>query len=322
MIKLSIIISVYNGQNFISNTIDSIINQLYCDFECIIVDDGSTDKTEAIINNYVLKNKNISYYYKENGGYVSARNFGYLKTSKESNFVHFMDADDILMPSFYSTLLKILDSDTNISAVCSNHLLIDEFGNIIGSSNYSPFVCPTRLGISKLKGEFFKIPFISIFCWAKIIEPMVVMRKSAYEKTARWDVRFGKGKGNIGDGVLLFGEMALQGEIWFLNDELYLYRRHRGQSTSDELLNLKARSKVISIWKEKCDLGILTKKELLFSILFLETRVTVVSLIGNLKHELRFKPMKFIETLFLIVWISIQSIPLLFFHKKTINRII
>lgn len=68
MTKLSTIISVYNGQNFISKTLDSIVNQVILDFECIIIDDGSTDNTKVIINDYVSKYKNISYYYKENGG--------------------------------------------------------------------------------------------------------------------------------------------------------------------------------------------------------------------------------------------------------------
>jgi glycosyltransferase involved in cell wall biosynthesis len=318
---LSIVISVFNGENYISKTLESIISQEFKEYECIIIDDGSIDSTKSIVSAFIEKYKNFRYYYKENGGYVSARNFGFSKVKSKSEFVHFMDADDILLPGFYSTLLQILDSNNTISAVCSNHLLIDELGNILGSSNYSPFVYPTRLWIKKLNKKFFKVPFISIFCWAKIIEPMVVMRKSAYEKTSGWDARFGKGKGNIGDGVILFGEMALQGEIWFLNEELYLYRKHLGQSTSDAYLNLKARSKAISIWKEKCDLGILTKKELLFSILFFETRVNIDSLLGNLKHELRFEPIKFIKTLFLIIWYMIKSFPLLFFRKKTINRI-
>ncbi len=318
---LSIIISVFNGEKYIQQTLDSIFSQDYLLFECIIVDDGSKDSTQVIVKQFKEKHKNIRYFYKENGGYVSARNFGFSQVNSKSDFVHFMDADDILMTNFYSSLINLLIRNPEISGVCSNHLLINEEGHHIGKSNYSPFVYPTRLWIKKLNKKFFKVPFISIFCWAKIIEPMVVMRKSAYEKTSGWDARFGKGKGNIGDGVILFGEMALQGEIWFLNEELYLYRKHLGQSTSDAHLNLKARSKVISIWKEKSDLGILTKKELLFSILFFETRVNIDSLFGNLKHELRFEQMKFIKTLFLIIWFTIKSFPLLFFRKKTINRI-
>jgi glycosyltransferase involved in cell wall biosynthesis len=318
---LSIIIPVYNGERYISKTLDSIICQDFNNFECIIIDDGSEDTTQLIVKQFIDKHKNIQYFYKENGGYVSARNFGFTKVDSKSEFVHFMDADDVLMKNFYSNLIPILIRNPTISGICSNHLLIDEKGQNIGKSNYSPFLIPTRFGIKSMELDLFKVPFVSIFCWAKIIEPMVVLRKSVYEKTLGWDERFGQGKGNIGDGVVLFGEIALEGEIWFLNKELYYYRKHPNQSTSDTILNKKAKEKVLYIWAERCKSGIITKKELRFSRLFFMTRAKMHILTGRIKHELRYSPLKFMGTIILVAWYYVKSTPLCFYNFKSLKRL-
>ena len=104
--EISIILSVYNGEKFIEKTLRSILNQRFINFECIIIDDGSTDNTKSIIHDIIEGKKNFTYFFKQNGGYVSARNFGYSKINNETKYIHFMDADDILAPNYYSTLIQ------------------------------------------------------------------------------------------------------------------------------------------------------------------------------------------------------------------------
>ena len=319
--ELSIIISVFNGEKFIEKTLHSIINQSSINYECIIVDDGSTDNTKVIIEELIKERRNFKYFFKENGGYVSARNFGYSKINNETKYIHFMDADDILAPNFYSILIDLLEKNPKIDAVCSNHDLIDINDQIIGGSNYSPFIIPTRFGYKILQGQYFRIPFISVFCWGKIIEPMVIIRNSAYSKTAGWDSRFGKGKGNIGDGILLFGEIALKGEIWFLNQVLYHYRKHSNQSTSDPFLNQLAQKKVLSIWKEKFKNGLITNSEYSYSRIFFNTRFQLINIKGSLKHQLRYSPLRFIISLLNYGLRIFMSIPLAFYKRQKISRL-
>mgnify|MGYP000046760727 CR=1 FL=1 len=319
--EISIILSVYNGEKFIEKTLRSILNQRFINFECIIIDDGSTDNTKSIIHDIIEGKKNFTYFFKQNGGYVSARNFGYSKINNETKYIHFMDADDILAPNYYSTLIQLLDKNPKISAICSNHDLIDVNDQRIGDSHYSPFIISTRFGYKILQGQYFRIPFISIFCWGKIIEPMVIMRISAYAKTTGWDPRFGKGKGNIGDGILLFGEIALGGEIWFLNQVLYHYRKHSNQSTSDPQLNQLAQKKVLSIWKEKYKNGIINNSEYYFSKIFFNTRFQMISIKGSLKHELRYTPLKFVFSLLEYCLRFFLSIPLAFYRSQKISRL-
>ena len=95
--KISIIIPCYNQGMFLDATIASIVNQDNTNWECILVDDGSTDNTNLIIKEWVTKDNRIKSFFKENGGLSSARNHG-LKHVKGS-FVQFLDSDDVLHQS-------------------------------------------------------------------------------------------------------------------------------------------------------------------------------------------------------------------------------
>ena len=116
MLQVSIIIPAYNSSKFISKTINSILVQDHKNIELIIVDDGSTDTTASIVNqlkveidkkyNQLNKYRKIKYYYKKNEGASSARNFGIHKASSE--FIGFLDADDVFLPEMVSECLRML----------------------------------------------------------------------------------------------------------------------------------------------------------------------------------------------------------------------
>ena len=89
---ISIVIPLFNKEKSIKETLMSIIQQNYDDYEIVIVDDGSTDTSLGIIK--VINNDHIAIYHKENGGPASARNFGVQKASGE--WILFLDADDTL----------------------------------------------------------------------------------------------------------------------------------------------------------------------------------------------------------------------------------
>ncbi|AWK04983.1 glycosyltransferase family 2 protein [Flavobacterium crocinum] len=102
MAFFSIIIPLYNKENFIGNTIQSILDQTFQDFEIIIVNDGSTDKSEEKILQF--KDSRIQYYSKKNEGASTARNYGIEKAS--SDFITFLDADDYWYPTFLETMFN------------------------------------------------------------------------------------------------------------------------------------------------------------------------------------------------------------------------
>jgi glycosyltransferase involved in cell wall biosynthesis len=95
-VKVSIIIPTYNRAHIIAETLDSIFTQTYQNWECIVVDDGSTDHTEAIINKYLSKDNRFKFYYRPDNhlkGANACRNLGLEKSKGE--YVMFLDSDDI-----------------------------------------------------------------------------------------------------------------------------------------------------------------------------------------------------------------------------------
>lgn len=92
--KFSVIIPAYNSQNFLKRAVNSVLCQTYEDYELIIVNDGSTDKTLSIAEAFAKENENVRYLDKENGGLSSARNAG-IKAAK-GEYLVFLDSDDKL----------------------------------------------------------------------------------------------------------------------------------------------------------------------------------------------------------------------------------
>ena len=91
---ISIIIPIYNSEKYISECVDSIINQSYKDFELILVNDGSSDKSGLLCEQIALSDHRIKIYHKENGGAASARKYGVEKAKGE--WILFSDSDDIM----------------------------------------------------------------------------------------------------------------------------------------------------------------------------------------------------------------------------------
>jgi glycosyltransferase involved in cell wall biosynthesis len=91
---VSIIIPAYNVGNYVQQTLDSVIAQTYSDWECLVIDDGSTDNTAELVMLYVNKDSRVRYFHKPNGGLCSTRNYGL--TLCKGQYIQFLDGDDIL----------------------------------------------------------------------------------------------------------------------------------------------------------------------------------------------------------------------------------
>ena len=110
MAKISVIVPVYNTSKYIKKCLDSVLNQTMNDLEIIIVNDGSTDDSEEIIEEWIKKNKDkiqIKYFQKENGGLSETRNFGAKHATGE--YITFLDSDDYLDVNIYRNLEKYME---------------------------------------------------------------------------------------------------------------------------------------------------------------------------------------------------------------------
>lgn len=111
---ISVVVPVYNIENYISKTIDSILNQTYKYLEVIVVDDGSTDKSGEIIDSIAEKDSRVKIIHKQNGGVTSARIEGIKASTGE--WIGFVDGDDYIEPNMYEDLLdNALKYDADIS---------------------------------------------------------------------------------------------------------------------------------------------------------------------------------------------------------------
>ena len=93
---VSIVVPCYNSARYLRPCLDSVINQTYDNLECIVVDDGSTDDTKAVVHEYQDKDSRVKYLYQDNGGEASAKNHGLEHACGE--WVHVLDSDDWIAP--------------------------------------------------------------------------------------------------------------------------------------------------------------------------------------------------------------------------------
>ncbi|MDR2580208.1 MAG: glycosyltransferase [Fibromonadaceae bacterium] len=115
MDKISIIIPVFNVEPYIRKCLDSVVNQTYANLEILLINDGSTDGSEKICDEYAEKDRRIKVFHKENGGVSSAKNVG-LKNFT-GDYLGFVDSDDWIEPDMYEALYKSLtDNNVHLSA--------------------------------------------------------------------------------------------------------------------------------------------------------------------------------------------------------------
>ena len=110
---VSIIVPIYNVENYLRQCLDSIQNQTYKKFECIMINDGSTDSSQQIAEEY-LSDSRFKLINQSNKGLSGARNTGISHIREESTFVAFVDSDDYIYPDFLETLIEHIEDDVDI----------------------------------------------------------------------------------------------------------------------------------------------------------------------------------------------------------------
>lgn len=123
--KISVIVPVYNVENYLSACLDSILSQTYQDFEIILIDDGSKDASGQICDAYAGKDPRIQVVHQENGGVSRARNRGLELATGE--LISFIDSDDTLEPDMYELLVRVMrEHNADISHCGYKHIVGEE----------------------------------------------------------------------------------------------------------------------------------------------------------------------------------------------------
>ncbi|APG60111.1 glycosyltransferase family 2 protein [Christiangramia salexigens] len=212
---VSIIIPCFNQANYLDQALTSILKQDYEDWECLIIDDGSTDHTRESSYKWMKRDRRFKYYYQENKGLSSARNFG-INLSKGS-FIQFLDADDFLEKRKLSTSLKEFERKKIVEIVITNYRLFDEY-----SRNFRNPHFPIKKEYLNSEGVLFKwdknfaIPIhCGIFC-ASLFN----------------DFRFSEDLKSKEDWVMWVKFFKNQVKIEYIDEYLAFYRRHDSNMTN------------------------------------------------------------------------------------------
>ena len=161
---ISVVIPAYNAENTIKKCLDSIINQTYSMLQIMIVNDGSTDKTEMICNDYMKIDDRIIVINKENEGPGKAREEGLKKSN--GKYISFIDSDDYIDNNFFSEMLDAFNK-TNCDIVQCGYNTVDINGNII---------CKSKVKSAEINGnynnakEYAKQKKIDNFLWDKVFK--------------------------------------------------------------------------------------------------------------------------------------------------------
>lgn len=119
--KISVIVPIYNAEKHLHRCIDSILNQTFTDLEVLLINDGSTDSSGCICNEYAKKDFRVRVFHKENGGVASARNVGL--ENMQGDFVIHCDSDDFITPNMLDAMYKhILHNNADI-LICDFYYL-------------------------------------------------------------------------------------------------------------------------------------------------------------------------------------------------------
>lgn len=210
---ISVVMPAFNAEAYISEAISSILNQTYTNFEFIIIDDGSTDKTSTIISKYARKDSRIKVItLRVNRGLAYALNRG-LDAAK-GTYIARMDADDISLPTRFEEQISYLKKHKNVVAVGGQAELINKKGRIIGLKSF-----PNN------PKTLYKLMFE-----AMPIQHPVLITYTKYMKQSRYENK------TTAEDVSMFFKLLQFGDFGNIQNVIFQYRVH---SDSNSLKNVK-----------------------------------------------------------------------------------
>ena len=164
---ISVVIPAYNAEQFLDETLESVLSQTYENWECIIVNDGSTDSTESVAKKWCEKDSRFRLTDKENGGLSSARNWG-IKESK-AEYIAFLDADDILTPDSLEVRINVLiEQNVDLVATKIQHFT-DKLPKVSKNNARQDVLYYAKEGLTQLMA-FNKVTPSTVLCKKSVME--------------------------------------------------------------------------------------------------------------------------------------------------------
>jgi glycosyltransferase involved in cell wall biosynthesis len=211
--KVTVVIAAYNAERFIRQTLDSVFAQTLQDVELIVVDDGSTDGTAAILS--AVDDRRLSVLRQPNGGVSAARNAGLALA--RAPYIFFLDADDVLLPDALQRMVATLEDNPERVACFAHHVRISEDGTELSRRSDLPFkMFPADDTLRNLVTKNF------IVCGAICIRTEAARRVRGFHPELKW-----------GEDWEFWCRLAVLADFAAMPDAIVLlYRQHGGSANS------------------------------------------------------------------------------------------
>ncbi|MEX8548566.1 MAG: glycosyltransferase family 2 protein [Mucilaginibacter sp.] len=228
---VSVIVPCYNYGSFLSDALDSVLSQTYDNWECILVNDGSTDDTEYIGKSYEKQDQRFKYIYQKNAGHSAARNKGLL-TSK-GKYIQFLDADDMLEKEKFRLQVPLMELDGNIDLV---------YSDILGFTNTDPDrkLTPVNFFTQPLVSGRGETIITNLLPTNFFLPGCVIMKRAIYEKIGNMKPSYGF------EDWEYFYRMAFEGFSFYHDGRngVKLISRSHGNNTTHKAMEMM-KSKII-----------------------------------------------------------------------------
>ena len=212
--KISVIVPVYNVEKYIKKCLDSLVNQTLDGVEIIVVNDGSPDNSQKIIDEYTKKYKNVKSYIKENGGLSDARNYGIKKAT--GKYISFVDSDDYIRNDMLEIMYNYAIKEDLDVVVCDSINVYDNGSEILikSNNNYSD---------NDVRNYIISPPMACTRLFKKTIFDKIQFKKNIYYE----DLEMTPKVVNITD------------KIGFVSEGLYYYVQRDGSIMKQNVFNKK-----------------------------------------------------------------------------------
>lgn len=214
---VSIIVPCYKQSQYLDEALQSVLDQTYTNWECIIVNDGSPDHTEEIAKRWVKSDLRFFYLKKDNGGLSSARNLG-LDNAK-GNYLQFLDSDDILDNRKLELSIKELHVDMSVNLVISNFRMFTVNPNL----SSAPYC--------ELKKELFTFKNV-LFKWDSLFT--IPIHCGLFKSSLFNDFRFPEELKAKEDWIMWLHLFLKEPKVLFYNKSLAYYRTHKDSLRKDD----------------------------------------------------------------------------------------
>ena len=223
---ISIIVPIYNVEKYLRMCLDSIENQTYSNLEVLLIDDGSTDDSGKVCQEYVARDSRFRYIKKENGGASDARNFGIDRASGE--YLSFVDSDDWLAPTYVEDLYQVAKR-THADTVVAHYTIYNEEDRHYHVHIWDDYYEKTYTG----KELVLELPSLELNGYIFITSWGILFNRRLFKH-----IRFPKGK-VIEDSWTNYKLFFKSERITYIHKEIYFHRegiRSVGSSVNEKLL--------------------------------------------------------------------------------------